>query len=449
MRSRLTIAIAALVILAAAGAGQQRAEADPAISGYPDSIASLGDSITRAVNSYAFGDRPETAWSTGTNPSVNPIYNRLLALHPPLAGNRYNNAVSGAQMDALNGQAQGAVAQGAELVFVLMGANDVCTSSEASMMPVATFQAEFEAAMATLSGGLPDARVAIITIPDIYNLWSILKDNATARTIWAFAGICQSMLASPLSTDPADVQRRANVRQRNIDFNDVLRDVCLEYVHCRFDDYAGFNTAFTPAHVSTIDYFHPSVAGQALIAQLAWDTGYDLTDATAPTSDSSGTPEPGGVSMAITATDNDAVSGIEFHTGGAWSRYDGPLSISTGTVITWRAVDVNGNVEATHTCRIGTWPWSIGDSDCDGTTSADETVIGTDPGDACGVSAWPPDFDDNGVINTTDVFQVLPPVFGTSVPPTSVRQDLSPDGVINTTDVFRVLPPFLGGSCTP
>ena len=95
------------------------------------------------------------------------------------------------------------------------------------------------------------------------------------------------------------------------------------------------------------------------------------------------------------------------------------------------------------------WPVPAGDPDCDGTTSADETVIGTDPNDPCGASAWPPDFDDNAVINTTDVFQVLPPFFGTSVPPTSSRRDLSPNGVINTTDVFRVLPPFLGSSCTP
>ncbi|MCH7809877.1 MAG: thrombospondin type 3 repeat-containing protein [Chloroflexi bacterium] len=97
---------------------------------------------------------------------------------------------------------------------------------------------------------------------------------------------------------------------------------------------------------------------------------------------------------------------------------------------------------------LSSWPVPAGDPDCDGTTSAHETVIGTDPLDPCGLSAWPPDFDDNGVINTTDVFQVLPPTFGTGVPPTSVRNDLFPDGVINTTDVFRVLPPFLGSSCT-
>ena len=98
------------------------------------------------------------------------------------------------------------------------------------------------------------------------------------------------------------------------------------------------------------------------------------------------------------------------------------------------------------------------DNDDDGWTDVEEATIGTLPAAGCPATttaddedpdAWPPDFDDNGVINTTDVFQVLPPVFGTSVPPTSVRQDLSPNGVINTTDVFRVLPPFLGGSCTP
>jgi len=48
-----------------------------------------------------------------------------------------------------------------------MGANDVCTPSEASMTPVATFQAEFEAAMATLASGLPDARIAITVRADL------------------------------------------------------------------------------------------------------------------------------------------------------------------------------------------------------------------------------------------------------------------------------------------
>lgn len=65
--------------------------------------------------------------------------------------------------------------------------------------------------------------------------------------------------------------------------------------------------------------------------------------------------------------------------------------------------------------------------------------------------AWPPDFNDDRIINITDVFKVLPPAFGsgTGDPEYSQRADLVPDGVINITDVFRVLPPAFGSTCAP
>ena len=128
----------------------------------------------------------------------------------------------------------------------------------------------------------------------------------------------------------------------------------------------------------------------------------------------------------------------------------------TGPNITATVTDISGNTSefsvpfVADSCPPMPWPTPAGDDDCDGTTSADETLIGTDPDDPCGANAWPPDFDDNMVINTTDVFQVLPPNFGQAVTTHLVRQNLNPaDAVINTTDVFRVLPPFLGSSCVP
>ena len=456
---RLFVGLVALAVLAGASGATEEASADPEITGYPDSIAGLGNSITRAVNSDALGDRPENSWVTGTNASVDSLYSRLLAVHPPIAGNRFNEAVSGARMTDLNNQAQDAVAAGAELVMVFMGANDVCTPSEVSMTPVATFQAQFETAMATMASGLPDARVAVLSIPDIHNLWAIQKDDATARFIWALASICQSMLADPLSNDPADVQRRANVRQRNMDFNDVLNSVCAEYIHCKFDDYLGFNTAFTPADVSTIDYFHPSIAGQALIAQLAWGITFDWTDATPPVSDSTGGAIVGGASVTISATDNDAVAGIEYRTGGAWTKYDAPLSLATGTLVTWRAVDVNGNVEATHTCRIGGWSWPSGDDDCDGFTTTIEVFLGTEPSSPCATTlapndeplpdAWPLDFDANQVLNLADVLKYNLPFLAVGPdPPYTQRLDLNADNVINLGDVLRYNLVF-GLSCVP
>ena len=47
---------------------------------YPNSMASTGDSITRAYNTGGFFvDAPQNSWSTGTSSTVNSMYLRILA----------------------------------------------------------------------------------------------------------------------------------------------------------------------------------------------------------------------------------------------------------------------------------------------------------------------------------------------------------------------------------
>jgi len=102
------------------------------------------------------------------------------------------------------------------------------------------------------------------------------------------------------------------------------------------------------------------------------------------------------------------------------------------------------------------WPVPASDPDCDGFNDADEASIGTDPADACrdnlSDDAWPPDFDRNGVVNILDVYQLLPPAFGSVAgsgnPNYTARKDIRPDGVINIFDIFLVLPPTFGSVCT-
>ena len=244
--------------------------------GYPDSMASLGDSMTRAMNpdlSLPPGDHPEYSWSTGDESVVQSHYYRILQENSNIDGNNFNDAVSGAKMVALNGQAQTAVSQGVEYVTILMGANDVCTVSEAAMTDVQTFRSQFQQAMETLTTGLPDARIFVASIPDIYHMWFILKGNPTAVSIWNNLSICHSLLENPTSTAQADVERRDRVRQRNIDVNTQLAEVCALYPNCLFDNWAGFNSQFEPIHVSNGDYFHPSIAGQTLTA-MSWDAGF-------------------------------------------------------------------------------------------------------------------------------------------------------------------------------
>jgi lysophospholipase L1-like esterase len=342
MKLRVLIAVVALVVAPAA-------LAEPGKTGYPNAMASTGDSITRAFNTgwLPFADWPPNSWSTGTSATVNSHYRRILAANPSILGRNRNDAVTGADMADLDGQVQAAVAQRVEYVTILMGANDVCASSEAAMTPVGTFRAQFEQAMATVSAGLPNARVYVVSIPDVYQLWAIYKDSFSARTVWALGGICQSMLARPTSTQQADVARRNRVRQRNIDYNAQLAQVCDAYVHCRFDANAIFNTAFARSDVSTRDYFHPSVAGQTKLASVSWTAGFGFGDAVAPSSTSTATPADGATSVSITATDNVAVKGVEYKLGGSgWTRYAGPVTVPTGIALEWRAVDVNGNYEA-------------------------------------------------------------------------------------------------------
>ena len=75
-------------------------QASGVTDGYPDSMASLGDSITRAVNPEFFllGDQPQYSWSTGDNSAVQSHYYRILQKNSAISGNSYNDAVSGAKM---------------------------------------------------------------------------------------------------------------------------------------------------------------------------------------------------------------------------------------------------------------------------------------------------------------------------------------------------------------
>ena len=114
-----------------------------------------------------------------------------------------------------------------------MGANDVCTSEEGNMTSVASYRSNFEAAMRTLSERLPSARISVGSIPNIYQLWSLLHTNRSALSTWRSLGICQSMLRNAESTSREDEERRLRVQRREVEFNGVLAEVCARYANCQ------------------------------------------------------------------------------------------------------------------------------------------------------------------------------------------------------------------------
>jgi lysophospholipase L1-like esterase len=95
-------------------------------------MAALGDSITRADDvCCSYRDHPGQSWSTGGTwyDGISSHYEHIKRGNGAITGHAYNNAVTGAKLAAAADQASAAVAQHAAYVTVLLGANDLCTSS--------------------------------------------------------------------------------------------------------------------------------------------------------------------------------------------------------------------------------------------------------------------------------------------------------------------------------
>lgn len=277
---RTVAALSALMISFALLAGTAQATKVPRV------MAALGDSITRGFNTSGPGcptgpslDCPQNSWATGTNPTVDSVRERLDAISPqPLTA--YNDAVSGARAVNLLGQAETAAAQDPDFVLIEIGANDACATTPTL---TATFREQVRSALQVLVSGNKQVYIQLMSIPDINNLRTIFTEppdpNALAR--WSLFNVCQGLLANPLSTEPADEVRREAFRAQVIAYNETLEEVCAEFKRCIWDDYAVFNSSFTAADVATVantptaDYFHPSVSGQAKLAEAAWSTTFN------------------------------------------------------------------------------------------------------------------------------------------------------------------------------
>lgn len=264
---RVSVSLAVSIALVAASALAAGATTAPPTA---TSLAALGDSITRAYDtcSTAYTDCPANSWSTGTNTSVNSWYLRLKPANPTIVA--YNDAKTGAKAVDVPGQASTAAGQNAQLVTILIGANDVCTSTVGAMTPAATVGGYLTNALRTLLPAGSTRQVYVASIPNVYHLWELFHLNWSADFVWGVAGICQSLLANPRSTSSADVLRRQQVANQVVADNAALQSACQAFANCHWDNGAAYNLAFTTSDVTTRDYFHPSVSGQAKAAAAEW-----------------------------------------------------------------------------------------------------------------------------------------------------------------------------------
>lgn len=249
----------------------QPTRTEPAWDREPDSLAAVGDSITRGFDACSvLSDCPTVSWATGTDKTVNSLAVRLLGAERA-PERSWNYAVTGARMADLPAQMARAAKRRPELVTVMIGANDACRATAAAMTPVEDFRAAFEDAVEELRRTAPKAQLYVASVPDLKRLWQQGRTSAMGKQVWQL-GICPSMLADPDALDAAATKRRDTVRERVVAYNEVLADVCAKDDRCRYDGGAVFDYRFGQAQLSRWDWFHPSRNGQARLAEIAHRT---------------------------------------------------------------------------------------------------------------------------------------------------------------------------------
>lgn len=254
--------------------------------GLPAMLATIGDSYTQAwsVSPSYKRDHPGYSWAVGTvkGDGVFSLRERFEALGDKLVV--VDAATSGRKMSDAARQATQIVAAaktlragGTAYVTFELATNDLCDNP---VTDAASFEAQLRAAVAILRSGLPaGSRILMLSVPDFAHFHDVTQGDARAKAtlnLPANSSTCAPFLGSnsPL-TMPAAEQVMAT-------YNSILVDVCDEIestdgasgrLHCRDNEALLSENDFTIKDLSTVDYFHPSLSGQARMAAAAWKAG--------------------------------------------------------------------------------------------------------------------------------------------------------------------------------
>ena len=138
------------------------------------------------------------------------------------------------------------------------------------------FESELRSAVNILKASLPaGSRILMFAVPDFAHLRVITQADATARATLA---VPPSNACAPFLGDnsPATLGQAKNYMGI---YNGVLAKVCGELatdaastgeLHCTWNQARLALDDFKLADLSTHDYFHPSLTGQAKMAAAAW-----------------------------------------------------------------------------------------------------------------------------------------------------------------------------------
>lgn len=230
-----------------------------------ETAGAIGDSISTGFNASRLGDNKELSWSTGSSSLINSHFQRLKSASGSTTMRAYNEAVAGSVAADLEKQITRILSRSPDYLTITIGANDVCGWTEDYAANLAEFESTLRAALSHLIAARPSIKIFISPIPDVYNLWEIAHQQSGCQTKWNIFGICRPLLGSNRS----DLDRQAFV-ERWRHANDAIAQVATEFADNVLYEPSIAETHFEWDHVSNIDCFHPSAAGQNLLAEKGW-----------------------------------------------------------------------------------------------------------------------------------------------------------------------------------
>jgi lysophospholipase L1-like esterase len=227
-------------------------------------VGAMGDSISTGFNAQRLGDNREFSWSTGTGAGLRSYRRRIEETHGlPVVS--YNEAIAGSVAADLNRQTSRLLRHSPDYVTITIGANDVCRWGEDYEPQRVAFEEELRGVLDRLITANDQMTIVLAPIPRLYNLWEVAHGQPGCQEVWEMFNICNALLGR----DVTQAQREA-FAARWEHANQTIEQIARSY-----PDQVRFNQAiadlrFEWRHVSSKDCFHPSVAGQNMLAEIAW-----------------------------------------------------------------------------------------------------------------------------------------------------------------------------------
>lgn len=250
----------------------------------PSLLGAIGDSYSQAysVTPEYLRDHAQFSWVIGTakNDGVYSLLERFRALGGSPAV--VDAATSGRKMDDAPRQATAVAAAAGKLspgqtayVTFELGTNDLCDYTQTD--PTA-FEANLRSAISILRAGLPPgSRILMMSVPDFGHFRDITQ--ADPKAVAALAALSLKLQPCPPFLGDKGTVTVAQAETYLSLYDASLAKVCDEIavtdgatgkLYCTSSESLLSLRDFTISDLSTVDYFHPSLGGQARMADAAW-----------------------------------------------------------------------------------------------------------------------------------------------------------------------------------